>query len=49
MIVGDEKTILKAGDSYFIPPDILHSFVATGETEAIDVFSPVRTDFPWTE
>ena len=49
MIVGDEKTILKAGDSYFLPPDILHSFVATGETEAIDVFSPVRTDCPWTE
>jgi len=47
MIIGNEKTLLKAGDAYFIPPNILHEFVAVGQTEAIDVFSPVKLDFPW--
>jgi quercetin dioxygenase-like cupin family protein len=47
MIVGDETAELKAGDAYFIPPDVLHEFTAVGETEAIDVFSPVKEDFPW--
>ena len=49
MIVGDEKVKLKAGDAYFIPPDVPHSFIAVGETEAIDVFSPIKKDFPWKE
>jgi len=49
MIVGDETAILKAGDCYFIPPDVPHEFTAIGETEAIDVFSPVKKDFPWKE
>jgi quercetin dioxygenase-like cupin family protein len=49
MVIGDENMNLKAGDSYFIPPDMLHSFIAVGETEAIDVFSPVKKDFPWKE
>ena len=47
MIVGDETGELKAGDAYFIPADVEHEFVAVGETEAIDVFSPVKRDFPW--
>jgi len=49
MIVGDETTELTAGDAYFIPPNVLHEFTAIGETEAIDVFSPVKKDFPWKE
>jgi len=49
MIVGKETTELKAGDAYFIPAGVLHEFVAVGETEAIDVFSPVKMDFPWME
>lgn len=47
MIVGGDRSILKAGDAYFIPPNVEHSFVAIGETEAIDVFAPIRRDFPW--
>ncbi len=47
MIIGNETADLKAGDAYFIPADILHEFVAVGETEAIDVFNPVKRDFPW--
>ena len=49
MIVGDETAELKAGDAYFIPPNIPHEFTAVGQTEAIDVFSPVKKDFPWKE
>jgi len=47
MIVGDETAVLKAGDSYVIPPNVSHEFTAVGETEAIDVFTPLKEDFPW--
>jgi quercetin dioxygenase-like cupin family protein len=49
MIIGTEKAILRAGDAYFIPANVLHEFVAVGQTEAIDLFSPVKKDFPWME
>ena len=49
MKVGDETATLKAGDAYVIPPNVPHEFIAIGETEAIDVFSPVKEDFPWKE
>ncbi|MEU4561151.1 cupin domain-containing protein [Actinoplanes sp. NPDC023936] len=42
MTVGDEYSEISAGDSYFVPADVNHEFVAVGDTEAIDVFSPVR-------
>ena len=42
MDVGEETFTLKEGDSYFIPSNVPHRFVAIGETEAIDVFSPIR-------
>ena len=44
MVIGDERGVLQAGDAYFIPSNIPHEFKARGETEAIDVFSPVRPD-----
>jgi quercetin dioxygenase-like cupin family protein len=46
MIIGDETFTIGAGDAYFIPPDTPHKFVAIGETEAIDVFNPIRTGYP---
>ncbi len=46
MLVGEERGTLKAGDSYFIPADVPHTFTAIGETEAIDVFSPPRENLP---
>ena len=42
MTIGDKKATLKAGDAYFIPPNVPHTFTAIGETEAIDVFNPIR-------
>jgi quercetin dioxygenase-like cupin family protein len=47
MIIGDEKKMLKAGDAYIVPANVPHSFIAIGETEAIDVFTPRKEDFPW--
>jgi len=49
MIIGDETKELGVGDAYFIAPNVPHEFVAIGQTEAIDVFSPVKKDFPWKE
>ncbi|HBN09686.1 MAG TPA: hypothetical protein DD435_13885 [Cyanobacteria bacterium UBA8530] len=46
IVLGEEKNLLKAGDSYFIPPGIPHEFLAVGQTEAIDVFSPLRSVHP---
>lgn len=40
--IGDETQILKAGDAYFVPSNVPHGFVPIGETEAIDVFTPIR-------
>ena len=36
--IGDETSLLKAGDSYFVPANTPHRFVPVGETEAIDIF-----------
>jgi quercetin dioxygenase-like cupin family protein len=47
MTIGDETKNLGPGDAYFIPPDVPHEFVAIGQTEAIDIFSPIKLDFPW--
>lgn len=34
--------LLQEGDSYFVPKNAKHSFTSVGETEAIDVFSPIK-------
>ena len=47
MLIGEEEQMLKAGDAYFIPANVPHEFTAVGQTEAIDIFSPIKTDFPW--
>ena len=47
LTIGDKEYELKEGDAYLVPADIPHGFVAIGETEAIDVFAPVKTVFPW--
>ena len=43
--IGDETKILKAGDSYYIPPNVPHGATALEEGLLIDVFSPMREDF----
>lgn len=49
LTIGDETHEIKGGDAYLVPANIPHSFIAIGETEAIDVFAPVKTEFPWTK
>ena len=42
----DGKTeTLKTGDSFYIPPNVLHGAICTEAGELIDVFSPIREDF----
>jgi quercetin dioxygenase-like cupin family protein len=44
--IDDFVTEIKAGDAYYIPPNAMHTFRAVGKTEAIDAFSPIKTDIP---
>jgi quercetin dioxygenase-like cupin family protein len=43
--IGSEKKKLRAGDCYFIPPDVEHGVIALEESSLVDVFAPAREDF----
>ena len=43
--IGTEKSVLEAGDVYFIPSGEIHGAVCLEKGELIDVFSPRRDDF----
>ena len=43
--VGDETRTLRAGDCFFMEPNIPHGAVCTSAGVLIDVFSPHREDF----
>lgn len=43
--IGDESRVLRGGDFYFIPPDVVHGVEALEDSVLIDVFSPMREDF----
>ncbi len=43
--IGDETKVLKAGDCYFIPPNVIHGVTALEDSSLIDVFTPHREDF----
>ena len=43
--IGDETKTVKAGDSVYIPPHVIHGAVCTESGVLIDVFSPIREDF----
>jgi len=43
--IDDMKQILYAGDSFFVPPEKIHSVVALEKGALIDVFTPFRADF----
>lgn len=45
MTIGDDVRIIKRGDSYYIPPHIMHGCVCRSPGILIDVFSPAREDF----
>ena len=43
--IDGEKQILKSGDGFYIPPNVLHGAVCLEAGVLIDVFSPMREDF----
>jgi len=43
--IGGEKKILKAGDAFYIPTNVIHGAVCLEAGVLIDTFSPVREDF----
>ena len=43
--IGDETQILKEGDGYFVPPNIVHGVFCIEEGILIDSFNPARADF----
>ena len=44
MTIGDVVKTIKAGDSYYIPPHVMHGCTCTKPGVLIDVFSPARED-----
>ncbi|MFT4566745.1 MAG: quercetin dioxygenase-like cupin family protein, partial [Saprospiraceae bacterium] len=45
MTIGEDIRIIKGGDSYYIPPFVMHGCVCKKDGKLIDVFSPHREDF----
>lgn len=45
MTIGDTVRTIKAGDSYYVPPHVMHGCTCIKAGALIDVFSPVREDF----
>ena len=45
MTIGDEKRIIRKGDGFFVPPNVLHGCVCVEAGMLIDCFSPMREDF----
>lgn len=46
LIIGEEKRVIKRGDTYHAPRKTLHGVVALEDDSIlIDAFTPIRTDF----
>ena len=43
--IGDEKKVVKAGDSMYKEPNITHGTICLKTGKLLDVFSPHREDF----
>lgn len=43
--INDETKMLKAGASFFVPPNVPHGVVCVEAGILIDMFSPMRDDF----
>ena len=43
--IEGEEIVLRPGDVLSIPPNVPHRVVAIEDSQALDVFSPVRTDW----
>ena len=45
MTIGDDVRIIKAGDSYYIPPMVMHGCTCIKAGKLIDELSTMREDF----
>ena len=45
MTIGEDVRTIRGGDSYYIPPHVMHGCVCLKDGVLIDVFSPMREDF----
>ena len=43
--IGEEKKVLKAGDGYYVAPNLPHGCVCLEAGVLIDTFTPMRKDF----
>ena len=43
--IAGKKQLLRAGDSFYVPPNAEHGAVAQEDSVILDVFSPAREDF----
>ena len=43
--IGGETRILRQGDAFYVPPNLLHGAVCLEPGVLIDIFSPMRQDF----
>lgn len=43
--INGEKKVLKAGDVFYVPSNLIHGVVCLEEGTLIDVFNPMREDF----
>ncbi len=43
--IGGQVQLLKQGDGYFVPPNILHGCICIEAGVLIDSFTPAREDF----
>lgn len=43
--IADEIRVVRAGDAYYIPPNVWHGAVCEEAGVLVDVFAPMREDF----
>jgi quercetin dioxygenase-like cupin family protein len=43
--ISGQRTVLRAGDCFLVPPEAVHAVVALEDGALIDVFTPAREDF----
>ena len=42
---GQEKRIVRTGDTYYMAPNVAHGVVALEDSVLLDIFTPMREDF----
>lgn len=43
--IGNRRKVLKSGDSYLVPPNVVHGSIALEDGALVDVFAPARHEF----